>query len=69
VAIIPSTECSKTLLTGSVEKLESGYLLTVRLTDRRTQRIIFAASEGAATVELLKKTGLKTAGLLARSMR
>jgi hypothetical protein len=69
IAVIPSTPGSRTLLTGSVEKLGGKYLLTLRLTDRRTQRIIFAASESAATVELLKKTGIRMAGELSEKMQ
>jgi hypothetical protein len=69
ITIIPSKAGSRTLLTGSVEKLEGRYLLSMRLTDRRSQRIIFAATEGAATAELLKKTGMRMAGELSERMQ
>jgi hypothetical protein len=56
-ALVSAPSESGWFLTGSVEKLDRSYLLTVRLTDRRTRRIIFAASKESADEEGLVRAG------------
>lgn len=56
-ALVSAPSKSDWFLTGSVEKLDRSYLLTVRLTDRRTRRIIFAASKESVDEDGLIRAG------------
>lgn len=61
IAITPGPDGSNMVLTGSIEKLDRQYLLSIRLTDRRTRRIIFAASEESATADGLHDLAVRFA--------
>jgi hypothetical protein len=68
-AMVSAPSESGWFLTGSVEKLDRSYLLTVRLTDRRTRRIIFAASEESADEEGLVRAGARFARSISEEIR
>jgi hypothetical protein len=68
-ALVSAPSESGWLLTGSVEKLDRSYLLTVRLTDRRTRRIIFAASKESADEEGLVRAGSGFARSISEEIR
>ncbi|HOT44182.1 MAG TPA: hypothetical protein PLM53_06050 [Spirochaetota bacterium] len=57
------------VLTGSVEKLDRQYLFSIRLTERRTRRIIFAASEESATAEGLRDLAVRFAQSVAGNIQ
>ncbi|MBN2080420.1 MAG: hypothetical protein JW838_15725 [Spirochaetes bacterium] len=57
------------LLSGSVEKLDTSFLLTVRLTNRRTRKIIFAVSEEATSEEDLIQAGFRFARPITEAIR
>jgi hypothetical protein len=65
IAVSAVPDGSNHILTGSIEKLDRQYLLSIRLTERRTRRIIFAASEESPTAEGLRDIGTRFAQSIA----
>jgi len=69
IAVTAAPDGAGLVLTGSVEKLDRQYLLSIRLTERRTRRIIFAASEESATAEGLRDLAVRFAQSVAGNIQ
>jgi hypothetical protein len=61
VAIISSLSSANYILSGSVDKLDNLYQITVKLVHRRSGRIVFASSEESNTPDGLKVSAKKIA--------
>jgi hypothetical protein len=69
IAVTMAPDGADLVLTGSIERLDRQYLLSIRLTERRTRRIIFAASEESATAEGLRDMGVRFANSIADNIQ
>jgi hypothetical protein len=57
------------LLTGSLDKLDGHYLLTIRLTDRVTRKILYAVSEESSSIDGLKSLSNEVARMIHETVR
>ncbi len=57
------------LLTGSLDKLDGHYLLTIRLTDRVTRKILYAVSEESSSIGGLKSLSNEVARMIQETVR